>query len=250
MIQSMPDRIDSSKGSGLHPAERSTHLKLGRWRFSSIELLIALALIFVATPFVQAMEHGQAIESVLMTVMLVSAVLAIGGRRRVLLVTAMLAAPAIFMRWFHHFRPDLVPLQAHYVTAVIFLGFVILNLLRFVLRTPRVDAEVLCASISAYLLLGLLWTLGYLIEAGINPGAFILNTSGPTGGQMDSFNAFYFSFVTLSTVGYGDITPVSRVARMLAITESMTGLLYVAVLIARLVSVYSAQSPTTPSDSL
>jgi hypothetical protein len=181
MIHSMPDRIDSSEGSGLHPAERSTHLKLGRWRFSSIELLIALALIFVATPFVQAMEHGRQSRECLDDR---------DARFSCPRHRWKAAGPpghcdarstAIFMRWFHHFRPDLVPLQAHYVTAVIFLGFVILNLLRFVLRTPRVDAEVLCASISAYLLLGLLWTLGYLIEAGINPGAFILNTSGPTG---------------------------------------------------------------------
>jgi hypothetical protein len=60
---------------------------------------------------------------------------------------------------------------------------------------------------------------------------------------MQGFNAFYFSFVTLSTVGYGDITPVSKVARMLAALEAMTGLLYVAVLIARLVSLYSAPQP-------
>ena len=52
---------------------------------------------------------------------------------------------------------------------------------------------------------------------------------------MDGFNGFYFSFITLSTVGYGDITPVSRIARWLAAMEAMTGLLYVAVLIARLV---------------
>ncbi len=57
---------------------------------------------------------------------------------------------------------------------------------------------------------------------------------------MSGFTGFYFSFVTLSTVGYGDITPVSKVARMLAAMEAMTGLLYVAVLIARLVSLYSS----------
>jgi hypothetical protein len=56
---------------------------------------------------------------------------------------------------------------------------------------------------------------------------------------MNGFNAFYFSFITLSTVGYGDITPLSRIARWLAAMEAMTGLLYVAVLIARLVSLYS-----------
>ena len=56
----------------------------------------------------------------------------------------------------------------------------------------------------------------------------------------NGFTGFYFSFVTLSTVGYGDITPVSRIARWLAALEAMTGLLYVAVLIALLVSLYSS----------
>ena len=62
--------------------------------------------------------------------------------------------------------------------------------------------------------------------------------------------AFYFSFITLSTVGYGDITPVSRIARWLAAMEAMTGLLYVAVLIARLVSLYSVRNLMIPEHSL
>jgi hypothetical protein len=57
---------------------------------------------------------------------------------------------------------------------------------------------------------------------------------------MNGFNGFYFSFITLSTVGYGDITPVSRIARWLAAMEAMTGLLYVAILISRLVGLYSS----------
>jgi len=70
-------------------------------------------------------------------------------------------------------------------------------------------------------------------------GAFSFNTkAGPR--SIEGFTGFYFSFITLSTVGYGDVTPVCRLARWLAAMEAMTGLLYVAVLIARLVSVYSA----------
>jgi len=113
------------------------------------------------------------------------------------------------------------------------------NLLRFVLRAPSVNTEVLCASISAYLMLGLLWTVAYWLVAQLNPNAFAFNTATATKETMAGFNAFYFSFITLSTVGYGDITPVSRIARWLAATEAMTGLLYITVLLARLVSLYS-----------
>jgi voltage-gated potassium channel len=86
-----------------------------------------------------------------------------------------------------------------------------------------------------------MWTMAYWLVDQLTPGgAFSFNTT--TGKQsMNGFNGFYFSFITLSTVGYGDITPVSRIARWLAALEAMTGLLYVAVLIARLVALYSSR---------
>src|SRR3954463_12683418 len=98
------------------------------------------------------------------------------------------------------------------------IGFVVLNLLQFVLRVSAVDVEVLCASISAYLMLGLIWTIAYWLVDELIPGAFVFNTSTVTKERMEGFNAFYFSFVTPTTVGYGDIIPVSKVARMLAAT--------------------------------
>ena len=87
------------------------------------------------------------------------------------------------------------------------------------MRAPSVNTEVLCASISAYLMLGLLWTVAYWLVAQVTPNAFAFNTATGTKGTMLGFNSFYFSFITLSTVGYGDITPVSRIARWLAATK-------------------------------
>jgi hypothetical protein len=84
-----------------------------------------------------------------------------------------------------------------------------------------------------------MWTMAYWLVDQLTPGgAFSYNTNAGTR-SMNGFTGFYFSFITLSTVGYGDITPVSRIARWLAAMEAMTGLLYVAVLISRLVSLYS-----------
>ena len=87
-------------------------------------------------------------------------------------------------------------------------------------------------------MLGLMWAMAYWLVDRLTPGgAFSFNTNaGPR--SIEGFSGFYFSFITLSTVGYGDITPVSRIARWLAAMEAMTGSLYVAVLIARLVALY------------
>jgi Ion channel len=208
-------------------------------RFSTVQLLIALGLLFFSFPFVEEVKGGDIIVSVLLSLVLISAVLAVASRCRTLVVAVLLMVPAIAGRWINHFRPDLVPPPIFLVAGLLLVAFVVVNLLGFVLRAPSVNAEVLCASISAYLMLGLIWTMAYWLVDQLTPGgAFSFNTNA--GRQsMNGFNAFYFSFITLSTVGYGDITPLSRIARWLAAMEAMTGLLYVAVLIARLVSLYS-----------
>ena len=212
-------------------------------RFSTVQLLIALALLFTFVPFVEEIEGGELIASFLFSLVLLSAILAVAERKRVLVIALVLAVPAIAGRWINHFRPDLVPPAVFLVGGLILIIFVVAHLLRFVLRAPSVNTEVLCASISAYLMLGLMWTMAYWLVDQLTPGgAFSFNTNTGTR-SINGFNGFYFSFITLSTVGYGDITPVSRIARWLAAMEAMTGLLYVAVLIARLVSLYSA--PTT-----
>ncbi len=212
--------------------------KLRMHRFSTVELLIALALLLFFFPFVEEVKGGDLIVSFLLSLVLLSAVLAVASRGRTLVVALLLAIPAIVGRWINHVRPDLIPPAVFLIAGLALVAFVVVNLLRFILRAPSVNVEVLCASISAYLMLGLMWTMAYWLVEQLTPGAFAFNTNAGKE-SMNGFNAFYFSFVTLSTVGYGDITPVSRIARWLAAMEAMTGLLYVAVLIARLVSLYS-----------
>jgi Ion channel len=210
----------------------------GRRRFSTVQLLIVLALLFLFFPFVEEVKGGDLIVSILLSLVLLSAVLAVADRKRVFFIALLLALPAIGGRWINHFQPNLVPPPVFLAAGLMLIAFVVVNLLRFILRAPSVTLEVLCASISAYLMLGLMWTVAYWLVDQITPGAFAFNTNGDRQ-SMNGFNAFYFSFITLSTVGYGDITPLSRIARWLAALEAMTGLLYVAVLIARLVSLYS-----------
>lgn len=215
--------------------------------YSAVDLLIALGLLFVVSPFVEDLPGGDLIEAAILTLVMISAVLAVGGRRRVFIVALVLLVPAVAAKWIDHLHSGIVHPALVPATSVIFFAFVIAHLLRFVVRAPRVDTNVLCAGISGFLMLGLLWMPAYIAIARLNPGAFNVPATQGAPATLDGFSAFYFSFITLCTVGYGDIAPVSNVARMLAVLEAITGLFYMAVLISRLVSVYSSVPPAAPA---
>jgi hypothetical protein len=215
--------------------------RIGRYRYSVAGFLIALVGVFIAIPFLEQFDKDKHIEAILMTLVLVSGVLAVGGRRRTLILGVILALPALAGKWINHYLPEQALVEFFYVAGLVFLIFLIWEFLHFILRAPRVNSEVICAGLSTYLLLGLMWMFAYLLVAVANQGAFTFG-AGPAAEQsLHGANAFYFSFITLSTVGYGDITPVSHVARMLAAMEAITGTLYVAVLISRLVALYSSE---------
>ena len=209
-------------------------------RFSTVQLLVALVVLFISAPFVEELKGGGLILSVLFSLVLLAAVFAVADRKRTLAIALGLALPAITARWINFFRPRVVHPTVFLVCALLLLAFVIGHLLHFILHARVVTIEVLCASIAAYLMLGLMWTVAYWFVDQVTPGgAFSFNTERGRH-SMNGFTGFYFSFITLSTVGYGDITPVSQAARWLAAMEAMTGSLYIAVLIARLVSLYSS----------
>ncbi len=241
--------LESATPAAASVKTASRPVRAGKFRFSAVQFLIALILLLLVAPFLEDLAYGESIDAVLMTLVLISGVLAVGRNRRTLALAVVLMLPAVVARWASHFWPDFLPVQ--HIAALVFIGFVEFQLLHFIFRARRVDSEVLCAGISSYLLLGVLWMSAYMLVSRLNPvdathpGAFSFNVGAPAPHSLGLFDAYYFSFITLSTVGYGDITPLSHGARTLAMTEAMTGTLYVAVLISRLVALYSSQTQTT-----
>lgn len=208
-------------------------------RFSVAYFLAALVLLYVTAPFVQGMRNGVLVESVLMTLVLLSAVLAVSGRRGVLVWAIVFAIPALVEKWVNYGWPDLLPPQAAMWTGLVFIGFIVLRMLSFILRAPRVDSETLCAGVATYLLLGLFWAFAYRLTERLVPDSFAYTVGSTASHSLQGFNSLYFSITTLAASSYGGILPVSGPARMLAMSESIAGLLYVALLIARLVALYT-----------
>ncbi len=117
--------------------------------------------------------------------------------------------------------------------------FTAVLLLRAVLRSDDVTYDTICGSLSVYLLMATAWGVAYLLLNFLQPAAFFMDPARHRNHSLDWTDCMFYSFVTLTTVGYGDIVPISAQARSLSILEAVSGTLYAAVLIARLVGLHA-----------
>lgn len=213
-----------------------------RFRLSVAHFLAAVVLMFAAAPFLEDAGVGDVGESTIATLVLCCAVLT-ASTPRMFRRALVLMVPAVLFKWLDHAHPHEVLAFLHALSAVTFIGFVVYHLLAFIVRSPRVNAEVMCAGLAGYLMLALLWAMAYAVTDRLAPGSF---TIPPEARPLRGFNALYFSTMTLATVGYGDITPVSGPARMLATLQAITGTFYLAIVISRLASMYASERHAGP----
>jgi hypothetical protein len=128
-------------------------------------------------------------------------------------------------------------------TTTSLIGYCIYCVLRYVLQANCITRDQINAGICVYLMLGFAFGCIYYLLTMLDPGSIAVNSTTLTGGRGPDL--MYFSFVTLATLGYGDITPVSKAARALAELEALAGMLYIAIFMARLVTLYSAERDTS-----
>lgn len=162
---------------------------------------------------------------------------------RIALVLAVIAS----MTQFGDFVDDSAWLDlVRLITWLAFLSLVCLVLLRdLVVRSLEVNAELILGSINIYLLVGLAFAFLYGLMEFLQPGSFSgIESSDMTQEPMPHF--IYFSYVTLTTLGYGDITPFTPLAKTMSYTEAVAGQLYLAILVARLVGLYISRQARKP----
>src|SRR5262245_16116058 len=111
----------------------------GMRRHSVAHFLGVLTLIIVLMPFLQNTVFERQSEAILFTLMLISAVLAVGGRRKSLIIALVLVVPALLSRWIHQFFPTVVPREVFAICGLLFVAYVIAHLLRYILVAPRVN---------------------------------------------------------------------------------------------------------------
>lgn len=209
-------------------------------------LLIALVFMLVIAPLLHQLTLGFLFQHGFLMAVFVTGVMANRHRRRLFLASLIIASVTAPLVWAAALL-DNVPLSlTTYVLQVVFLGMMAVLILISVIRDVQSGHEAIFGAICVYLLMGLAWAIVY---AGIEfvesePFAIAYRDVGTRLADQRELTSYtqmvYFSFVTMSTLGYGDMVPITPLARTATWMQSVAGQLYIAVLVARLVSALPA----------
>lgn len=210
-------------------------------------LFYSLVLLLVVSPYLEKPGLPVLLLRLLGVAAFVTAVHAVSEKRAQWMIGLVLAMPAVFLNAFYAFRPDSQITVPTMVATILFLAYTLVMLLRAVLRAQTVTADTIYGALSVYLLIAFLFSAAYLLLETLHPGALVMNSNRNPNHPIDWSDCMFYSFVTLTSLGYGDMVPVISQSRSLSILEAVSGIMYVAILIARLVAIYSTTKPEEKS---
>jgi len=202
-------------------------------------LFIAQVLLLALFPYLDRPGVPTIIFRSLAVLAFVAGVYAVSERRWHWMTALALAILAIVPYIIVTVRPNTRLMAPALLCALIFLAFTLVILLRAVLRTTEVTHDTIYGSLNVYLLMAMTWGFAYLLLVMLQPTALSIDPLRNSNHSIDWSDCMFYSFVTLTSLG-GGLVPVSPQARSLTILENVSGILYVAVLIARLISAHSA----------
>ncbi len=203
-------------------------------------LFLCQVLLLVSFPYLEHPGLPMVLFRSLGAVAFVSGVYAVSDRRAQWITALAIAIPAGVLNAVFAFRPDPRIAVLTLVFTILFVVFTLVSLLHAVVRAERVTHDTIYGALSVYLLMAIAWGAAYMLLVTIQPGAIVMDAARHPNHTMDWFDCVFYSFVTLTSLGYGDIIPLTAQARSLSILEAVSGIMYVAVLIARLVGVHAA----------
>jgi len=207
----------------------------------------ALILHLIVSPFL----HGEGLKSFLLNIsfsaILLTGVYAVSSVKKHLITTTILGGFAFLGIWYSSiFNPDAGLGFAVAIFSIVcqisFIIYVIILVLSSILRSKNVTLDTIYGAISVYLLIGFSFALFYFLIEILHPGSFYYDNVNNLDNSISWIKIIYFSFTTLTTLGYGDIKPLTDMTQIVSIIEAMLGVLYMAILIARLVGIFIAQS--------
>jgi len=205
-------------------------------------LLIVIVAMMLVLPLIARDELALFSMKVAVSIILVFGIYVGRRLRRDLIVGAALGIPVLVGRWLPQYSTDIRMFLAIDILTAAFLLYITIIILTQVLSARRVTLDTIAGAMCSYCLIGLAWAFVYRAMFVINPHAFVFATGSfhifenNSHSEPQLMNFAYYSFATLTTTGFGDVTPAVGVSRAISVLEAVAGQFFLAILIARLVS--------------
>jgi hypothetical protein len=200
-------------------------------------LLLALLILLLIFPYANGAFLGRIVLAILYSLVLIGGAYAISQNRRTFFVGFGLAALGVALQGTALITDDVMMFRLAGLVYAIFLVITIAHVLQYLLKKGPVTADKLHGALAAYIMIAFLWAFIYTFIESFVPGSFHFDHGDATDPH-GFYHLLYFSFTTLTTVGYGDITPLTDQARSLVMIEQFSGVFFVGILIARLAGLY------------
>lgn len=196
-----------------------------------IYVILAIILVILVNPFIRHTgKIGYFFATILITMIPLASYHALTEERNRSIIILLIAAPFVILDGINMFFINRYLMVVAYSFGTILYFYIAVLLVRNLLSQRVITANLIYCAISIYLLIGIMWADFYVVLEGISPGSF--------SGTSETADLLYFSFVTLTTVGFGDMAPLSILAKRLAIFEAAMGGIYMAIIIAMIVGRY------------
>ena len=202
--------------------------------FKMFNFMCSILILLVLSALLENYQYAYLVLNSLSTIVIILGVYAASADKRSIIILLILALPWFLSEWFFMKSTNTVFLS------FFFFLFVTLTLFGNIINTKNVTQNTLYGAICVYLMLGILWASIYGLINEIVPGSIF--TGNLIEGHLTTNEIIYFSFTTLTTLGYGDITSMTPVGRILSVLEAIVGQLFIAFMVARLIAIYTSHS--------
>ncbi len=220
------------------PRDRESAKMQGPLRGRFYFVIVSFLMLLGVTPFLEMYPTFHFITDVMMAVVFLTLLYAVIEQRGFLVLAVFLLPFLISLASKYWIRSPLFDHLAS-LSGAAFIAFSLFAIARYIYRREEVSADVIGAAIVFYLLMGLMWSIVFEVLEYFEPGSFQMGDAPYSGERMPFV---YYSFVTLTTLGYGDITPITPRACALSIIEAIVGQLYLVIQIAWLVGMHISRT--------
>ena len=202
-------------------------------------LLISILSFLILSPLLKGFIGIRVLLDIFLTAVFISAIYAVSQKKYFSLIGVLLALPMFAAIWSTYLVkiPSLILIGNCF--GILFFAFMVVTILSFVFKQHEITLDVIYGAVVVYLLIAVMWAFIFRFMEILQPGSFVI----AQGQSEETISLFlYYSFVTITTLGYGDVTPVTDVAKSFSFLEAVVGQIYLVVLVARLVGIHISQS--------